>query len=367
MSKWGALQPESDRMLHLDGLRFIAAAGVVILHLLGVAKVGLYSDGLAAKNLGLLVDLFFVISGFVIFEIYADRVGTLSQYGNFLKRRLARLGPLHWLTLVIFISLGEIASRAGIAINHPEQFSPQCIPANLLFLQATGFLCPFASFNTPSWSISAEMALYAVFPIIAAVAARHRAAPWLASAAAIVILTTLAQSGGWTFWRIPDGIWRAIPSFLFGCGLGSMRPVLPRVKGPQVWMLACLIAYAAGVYFLAPVLALLALLYAVAFFAVLSDVQSDDPGRAVRLLAAGGQLTYSSYMLHLLVINVLISLAANHVLHLKGVAEDVALVVTFFAVWPISYLSLVYFEQPARRAMSSWRGFRVSAAENTAR
>lgn len=57
----------------------------------------------AVRNLTLCVDVFFVISGIVIAALYADWVGALHAYANFLRTRIARLIPLHFGTLVFFL------------------------------------------------------------------------------------------------------------------------------------------------------------------------------------------------------------------------------------------------------------------------
>src|SRR5512143_785610 len=77
---------------HLDALRILASAGIVVLH---------YSDYVEAVPAGkfvfdhtlhfnLFVDLFFVISGFVIASQYLGRVADRREIGRFLWRRLAR-------------------------------------------------------------------------------------------------------------------------------------------------------------------------------------------------------------------------------------------------------------------------------------
>jgi peptidoglycan/LPS O-acetylase OafA/YrhL len=57
-------------------------------------------------------------------------------------------------------------------------------------------------------------------------------------------------------------------------------------------------------------------------------------------------------MLHTLVINVLLNGIADHLLHLQGPAVALMTLCTFVIIWPISYLSLVFLERPAR----SWLG-----------
>ncbi|MFX7620634.1 acyltransferase family protein, partial [Acinetobacter baumannii] len=70
----------------LDGMRGIAAIGVLIFHLsiLGI-RVG--DHGYLA------VDFFFILSGFVLSHAYTDRLTTI-QFGSFLRQRIIRIIPL---------------------------------------------------------------------------------------------------------------------------------------------------------------------------------------------------------------------------------------------------------------------------------
>ena len=71
-------------------------------------------------------------------------------------------------------------------------------------------------------------------------------------------------------------------------------------------------------------------------------------------LAPFGQLTYSIYMLHMLVLVVSQYLAAN-VLQLEGPAHTAFMIVAVAAVFPLGYLSFVVFETPARRWITGRR------------
>ncbi len=348
------LQPESDRMLHLDAMRLLAAAGVVICHLLPSADFGPYQEIVVARSqlLAQLVDLFFVISGFVIFDVYAGRVGSWRGYGQFMLRRVARLAPLHWLMLAIFIVMPLGAAAFGQTARHPQLFTWQCILPNIFFLQSTGVFCPFLSFNFPSWSISAEMGLYLAFPLVAYIARRARIAPLIAAATAFSLLV-LFTSDSWTQWAIPGGAWRAAPSFLLGCGLASIRQSLPRFRLGGLAAALCFALFLAGVAMGAAPLVLLAFLYLSAICAILADADHIG-GPVTRVAAMGAQLTYSSYMIHLLIINVMVSLIADRVLHLTGTGKNAAVLATFAAIWPLSYLSLRFFELPMRRKIAAW-------------
>ncbi|HZB90802.1 MAG TPA: hypothetical protein VE397_05130, partial [Stellaceae bacterium] len=73
--------------------------------------------------------------------------------------------PLHWATLSFVILFATASVALRIHINNPEVFELRCLPANALLLHATG-LCPHPSFNVLSWSISAEMCMYLLTPLL---------------------------------------------------------------------------------------------------------------------------------------------------------------------------------------------------------
>ncbi len=93
------LRPASGELLHLDLMRFVASAGIVFHHSHEFFSPQRARPALAAGTLGLalFVDLFFVISGFVITYVYHDRIVSWGGFGRFLQRRIGRLVPLHWL------------------------------------------------------------------------------------------------------------------------------------------------------------------------------------------------------------------------------------------------------------------------------
>src|SRR5437764_12240277 len=93
-------------LVYIQILRFFAALAVVAFHALGLAPKGFElpesAVSLALSYGGRGVDLFFVISGFIIF--YTSRSATLSPAG-FLRRRVERIVPLYFFVIFTFILL----------------------------------------------------------------------------------------------------------------------------------------------------------------------------------------------------------------------------------------------------------------------
>lgn len=151
----------------LTALRGIAAWYVVLYHI-RVSSADLFPESVTAvfSKGYLAVDFFFLLSGFVIWLSYRDRVSEngVAAIPHFLARRFARIYPLHFVILcgalvfaLIHIALGRAA---------PQAFPMHELPLHFLMIQNWGFTDGL-SWNEPAWSISTEMAAYLLFPIIA--------------------------------------------------------------------------------------------------------------------------------------------------------------------------------------------------------
>src|SRR3954452_336502 len=203
---------ETRRFVVLDFYRFVAALGVFIFHLKtidsGVAPVwnGSY---------GLFVDMFFILSGFVISYSYPSDARGLKAYSRFMIRRIARIYPLHLLSLLIFVLL------IGVGLERTARSTPLDFLYNLMLLQAWG-VTDHLSFNSPSWSISAEFFCYLIFPLLMLLARKVHP---LVLAAIVAALYLVLAHGHLPIWQERSqmyganydyGMLRALPSFLNG-------------------------------------------------------------------------------------------------------------------------------------------------------
>jgi peptidoglycan/LPS O-acetylase OafA/YrhL len=75
------LRPESGHLLHLDALRLIASAGIVVFHMATFLDAGSVSQYLlkSTRSFRLFVDMFFAVSGFVIAFVYLAKITTLRK------------------------------------------------------------------------------------------------------------------------------------------------------------------------------------------------------------------------------------------------------------------------------------------------
>lgn len=112
------------------------------------------------------VELFFVLSGFILSHVYLDAFGERrASYRGFLWARLARIYPLHLVILLVLVLLVLISSAIGLHLTGKLAVWPS-IPGQILLLQAWG-ATPQGGWNHPAWSISAEWLAYLAFPAFA--------------------------------------------------------------------------------------------------------------------------------------------------------------------------------------------------------
>ncbi len=215
-----------SHLRQLTSFRFFAAVWVVLFSFLPLlrpeAAFGPLPPLLAKGYLG--VELFFTLSGFILSHVYAQAWGEgRFRYGAFVWARLSRIYPLHLATLAAMGLMAAAAAAAGIAPEH-DVASLASLPANLTLTQAWG-LAPTASWNHPSWSISAEWAAYLAFPAFAALSWRVRRRPALALAGAVATLfaadALFERLAGFRLTQatIAWGALRIVPPFLLGCAL----------------------------------------------------------------------------------------------------------------------------------------------------
>lgn len=128
------------------------------------------------------VDIFFMLTGFLLFYIYEEEFSknvSYKSYTKFILIRLARVYPVHFFALAVILIL--YLSGVWQSINDS---TTQRVAAegnwllNLTLLNAWGLGEYKASWNGPSWSISIELFNYLLFPILAMIVFNLRKA-WL--------------------------------------------------------------------------------------------------------------------------------------------------------------------------------------------
>ncbi len=157
------------RLIYIDALRAVGALSVFFVHGVGILAVTIDADPrsvagplAAASGYGYLgVDLFFVISGFVIaYSIGDDRV-TPGYAGRFAVRRALRLDPPYWCAIVVGILWIVLRQKFG---NRPEAMptAPELL-SHLVYLQN---ILGQGQVVVVFWTLCLEVQLYLAFILL---------------------------------------------------------------------------------------------------------------------------------------------------------------------------------------------------------
>lgn len=216
---------DSNKKLHFDsltGIRGIAACWVVIFHMKPYFSINENSWYFPLLDKGYLaVDLFFILSGFVIYMNYADKLGNISSIKSFLIKRIARIYPLHFIVLICYLSVPIAIYFFSSQKIISTSFSIKLFIANLFLYQSWNANNPL-SWNVPAWSISTEWFSYLAFCGLSFFYKKIAKHIWLAVLLIIIICITIAflcHNKGYLSigHQIPEfGIYRCLFEFMLG-------------------------------------------------------------------------------------------------------------------------------------------------------
>lgn len=288
------------KILALESLRGLAAVCVALYHFRTHSPL---TENAFIQNAHLMVDFFFVLSGFVISLNYTDRLRTLRDVAWFQRKRFWRLYPLHFVLLLAFVGIEAtkywVARSRGIHLPVPP-FSQNDLGAllnNLLLTQA--LFENHLTFNYPSWSISCEFYTYLLFGL-AAVAIRGAA---VFGFAALTLGSLFALSQFDSVFTLTTGaaILRCSYAFFLGA-LVERIAARTRVKASEPIAIACLIVSILAVMNLAHTRIALAIpaLFALTIVAI-SRLDSSAWLCGLlnrRALIFLGTISYSVYLVH---------------------------------------------------------------------
>lgn len=219
----------------LTGLRGIAACWVMIGHYFGRFP-GNAMVHTVVSHMYVAVDLFMILSGFVLAMTYEDRFSpaiTAREYIRFVQARVARLFPLYALVTAICLLMMEF----DVGLNMCDLSLPG-IAANFLMVQAWWW--PDDSLTGTGWSLSIEWGANLLFPVFVLLllrASNNRAA--IVAAVALVGLAWLSLSQGQLGEDLPlTGAidWYYVPNSLIRCGTEfALGMYCWRLRSRAVW------------------------------------------------------------------------------------------------------------------------------------
>lgn len=271
-------------------LRGIAALLVVLVHVpVQLERMGYQNNWPDWFNMG--VDIFFVISGFIM---WTTTQGTAITPTQFLQRRFARIVPLYWLLTTITVIMMTVAP----SLLQSGQFDLAHIVKSYLFIGAehpvTHKMQPVL---VPGWTLNLEMFFYVIFALALYLPARFRAGATVVSLTAIVACSAFFPNpnsfGGFYTSDI-------ILEFVYGIVLGVAFTHWKRVPAVRSTVLVGLICAVVGVILVASDLPR-AISYGVpALMLVGGALVAESSGWVGynRPLHAIGDASYSLYLTH---------------------------------------------------------------------
>jgi peptidoglycan/LPS O-acetylase OafA/YrhL len=369
-------QGVAGHLASLDGLRGMAVLGVMASHLFP----GNYgAGGWLTRTVGHIflfgskgVDLFFVLSGFLITGILFDSLSDTAYFRRFYARRALRIFPLYYGVILVLLVL---TPWLGI-VWHGVQWSL------LFYMQNTSLATPIWDFKLPHgldlihfWSLAVEEQFYLVWPLaVFLIRDRRRLLGWcFAISCASLVLRFVLAFRGVPYLYINSGTLCRADSLLAGAALALLvrGPAKERVLAWGRWMLvgaaAVLVALSAAAGVLeqsarwAGVSSSTWLALNYTFFAlgsagliawclrrdsVVAGVFEND---ALRWF---GKYSYGIYVLHLVALRFFLDIFHGWFKHLTGnkPAIDLASGFTMFGLAVLmAYVSYNVYEQPFLR------------------
>jgi peptidoglycan/LPS O-acetylase OafA/YrhL len=342
------------RLVGLDGLRGVAALVVTYFH---IRSAQLGYNGFPAGDGYLAVDLFFVLSGYVIPFAYESRLDGGLAFRNFMRARLLRLYPLYALGLalaLIFSAWSLTPSPLSVGFLLTAGFEVFVLPSHFIDNEQ---LFPL---NNPFWSLFYELLLNVGF-FWFRYRLRDGAAKLLVmgvSGLAMIVITVRSNGAAtgnlWGLESAIGGASRSIFSFTMGAWLYSERTRIERIWASRDVRASSYIA--GGITLVAlltvPVPDNLRVLFDLAFVIIISPalvVLAVRPTSKSPLfnwsLQRLGELSYPLYTTHWALFPMIVLGFGSGFLWAKTIAAVLALALAAFAASRL-------FDRPVRRRLA---------------
>jgi peptidoglycan/LPS O-acetylase OafA/YrhL len=348
-------QPQKLYYPALDGLRGIGCLLVVVYHDFWFLQKQLFFGWLA-------MDIFFVLSGFLITDILLNTMGRENYLKNFYARRILRVFPLYYTSLIIFILIlphvNNLPFRLDYFVSHQAYF--------WLFLQ--NWVLIFDSPNQQTalnhlWSMAVEEQFYLLWPLLVAFIRKPKNLLLLVGA----LLLGFSVFRFWLWFRHVEGLayynfylFTRIDGICIGCMVALLQKINYRFLGNFMGVLVLAFAGLNFIFYFInkqfndsfPYLGLIGFsTFSMVFGLLVYDITNRRDGFFskifdINFLKFIGRISYGTYIFHwpiYLLINGAVSKAVSPLLSGQSnmlFTSTVATVVAYVA----GYLSYRYFE-----------------------
>jgi len=351
-----------QRIQTLDGLRFLAAVGVLWIHTWTKhgnprCSIGRFDIANLLALGGNGVDLFFVISGFCMYYFYASKSDfSYRDFRRFLVKRWIRLSPAFYVATIIYVLINKFIYYQKI--DFTGNFSHSVFYLNYIFGQ----------YSTAShfWTLTVEWQFYFIIPFILIyqntigfIKTFLFIFSLIFLSEIIVVLILKNQSDALTSTLLFHGV-------EFGCGIIAARLLLKNndfFKKRILWIIAfILITYAGRVMISKQILALSSNYYnlfkltgftlmgcgfAGILYLSVTSAKWLNLILGNRLFKTMGRISYSFYLFHALIIPVIVNFTIEFMPFATGIiAPIISTCISALILYPISQLSYNLLEKP---------------------
>lgn len=340
----------------LTSLRFIFAMMVFGAHCYVIDdffNAHFFKEGFAG------VSFFFVLSGFIISYNYQYKLQEHKiDKRTFWAARIARVYPLHWLTLFIAAILGGNYVIVSGGFDWAAHFLTSLTLTNA-YIPKEDF---YFSFNSPSWSLCCEQLFYFCFPFLMPLATKRKRLLHTFLVMAIIVIIGMyltPQEAIKGYWYV-NPVTR-FPDFIVGMLLFQLYEYLRKkeftmLQGSAMEVTAIIIfmlfylyvsevpkVYRYSCYYWLPVSLVLV------SFALQKGIVSKLLDN--RFLITGGEISYSFYLIHLFI---LLPYAEWQKTAEFNIEWYYSIPVLFITVFLLNVLSYRYFEKPMNKRVKRW-------------
>ena len=284
----------------IDGLRAVAVLSVLVFHY-GVSAA---ANPLPGGFIG--VDVFFVISGFLITSILAREIeaGEFSILG-FYDRRIRRIAPALMAVLVVTLIAGYLMLMPGDYRELGKSVSAAAFGvSNFYFLTHTGYFDRAADLLPliHTWSLGVEEQFYVVWPVLLYAIARSRPRETVARLLLAFVVAGFALSLIWFHLNPKSAFYVSLPR-AWELAIGALLVFLPPLAGraAEIATAAGLAIIVAGFFVVTPAAfpGVAALVPCVGSALVIwPKARATVTGSALGVLSPIGKISYSLYLWH---------------------------------------------------------------------
>jgi exopolysaccharide production protein ExoZ len=330
----------------IQALRAVAALLVVLLHAFETwgLRVDPAAPAVSWDNGAAGVDIFFIISGFVMVISSRRLVDQAGAWLIFLGHRVVRIVPLYWLLTTVKIL--SVAVLGGVVLRTTLDFN--FVVGSYLFLPVTDSAGHFRPILSVGWTLTYEFLFYLLFA--AALAIRVDVLRIVIPGLGLIAALALVRTGSWPAWTILFDT--LVIEFVYGVALAKWT--LRGFRLPPA-IAGLLVVGGFGFILILPMISenIRALTWGIPAFAIVAGAVSLEPFVAPTLprwLLALGDASYSIYLSHGFVLPVL-GLMFGRLASPGLWAEALTVVLCLLLSSLVGWCVFVWIEGPMLRAL----------------